>query len=104
MSDINQMIENATAYSKSLGKAVEDFVSALTSMRDQAVSMEEDLNERKLQISGELDRLTESLLAKRQEHRQVEASIRVLKERLAELEADRNKIKSMFTRVENHAA
>src|SRR5690242_4594671 len=103
MSNIEQMIENASALSKSLKQAADDFVAALTSMRNQAVSIEADLHERKIGISNEIDRLSVGLEGRRQEHRQVEQSIAGLRAQLASLQADfqadRNKIKAMFSSV-----
>src|SRR5262245_1069361 len=99
MSIDEQMIDSAVALTKSLTRAAENFVVSITLMRDEAIAMEADLNERKSKITREFDRLKEELLAKRQEHRQVEQSIGVLKRQLAELEAERQRLQAMFKRA-----
>jgi hypothetical protein len=83
---IEQMIEHATALSKTLPQMADQLIAALTAMKDERDAIEEDLNER------------------REEHRQVEASIAVARRELADIEAERKRIHAMFARAEKSDA
>jgi hypothetical protein len=83
---MEQMIENATALSKSLPQMADQLVTTLTAVKDERDAIEEDLNK------------------KREEYQEMEASLAAARRQLSDIQAERDRILGLFKRMEKQDA
>ena len=78
-------ISNVAQLAQSLSEASSKLVNGLRHLEASAVELEQKLEQRKVEVQGQLDEWDARIAAKRQDHVNVENSIKSLKAQLAEL-------------------
>jgi septal ring factor EnvC (AmiA/AmiB activator) len=77
--DLARLIENVSACSKSLKGTVDQYVSALVSMREASLRCDAELSAKQEHANAEINRLRSDIAGLRQEHAQVERQLQDLR-------------------------
>jgi predicted nucleic acid-binding Zn-ribbon protein len=85
MTDLHDQIVNIGALSKSLMTAMTDFLGELNRLEPNAAKRKAKLEAEIGELQAELEKLTEKVKSKKEEHEQVLASLDVLNQRKAEI-------------------